>query len=183
MKPSRTQTPQYSPRLICAKLIAVVALLVLPNDGRASDYRYIDPQLLLIHDFANIVIPKDHASQVRAFINTGELSANSVPNAELDQIRSVAVSLLGERVSLVSQRQDATLLVQVRAYKAMNYAIRNGRHEAARGLILVGFCRLPAADTTTDCENMNYYYFADVEPIDLFQNVFTRSIDAVLPAP
>jgi hypothetical protein len=161
---------------------AITAMLALTDASQASDYRYINPQLLLIHDFADIVVPKDKASSVRAFINNGELSANSVPKAELDQIRSVAVSLLGERVSLASEQNDATLLVQIRAYKSMNYAIRNGNHEPAHGLILVGFCRLPVSDIKTDCENMNYYYFSDLEPLDLFQDVFTRSINAVLPA-
>jgi hypothetical protein len=173
--------PRYSFRLISAGVIAVIAALSLSSRCRASDYRYINPKLLLIHEFANITIPKDQASSVRAFINAGELSAKSVQKAELDQIRSVAVSLLGERVSLVPERKDATPLVQIRAYKAMNYAIRNGSHEPARGLILVAFCRLPAGDTSTDCENMNYYYFSDLEPIDLFQDLFTRSIDTVLP--
>jgi hypothetical protein len=167
-------------RLIFPSVVAVISALALSDSGRASDYRYIDPKLLLIREFANVTIPKDQASATRAFINTGELNANSVPKVELDQIHSIAVSLLGERVALVQERGDATLLVQIRAYKSMNYAIRNGSHEPAHGLILVGFCKLPAKDTTTDCENMNYYYFSDLEPSDLFQDVFTRSIDAVL---
>jgi hypothetical protein len=162
---------------------AATMMLTLTDASNAADHRYINPQLLLIHDFADIVIPKDKKSSVRAFINSGELSANGVPKAELDQIHSVAVSLLAERVSLAPERNDATLLVQIRAYKWMNYAIRNGDHEPAHGLILVSFCRLPIGDIKTDCENMNYYYFSDLEPLDLFQEVFTRSINAVLPAP
>ncbi len=174
--------PQYLLRLIFGGVIAIVASLAPSANGRASDCRYINPQLLLIHEVANIVVPRDKASSVGAFINTGELSANSLSKAELDQIHSVAVSLLGERVSLVPERSDATLLVQIRAYKSMNHAIRNESHEPAHGLILVAFCRLPVGDTITDCENMNHYYFSDLQPLDLFQDVFTRSINAVLLA-
>jgi hypothetical protein len=109
----------------------------------------------------------------------GDLPSNSVSEEELENIRATAVHQLGNKVSLVPQRQDANLLIQIRAYKSINYAIRNSKHMPAQGLILVAFCKLPASEATTDCENFNYYYFANQEPIDLFQKVFAMSLDSV----
>jgi hypothetical protein len=51
-------------------VVAAAWLLPLSDASEAYDYRYIDPQLLPIHEFASIVIPKDNAPSVRAFVKT-----------------------------------------------------------------------------------------------------------------
>lgn len=111
----------------------------------------------------------------------GPLSSNSVSVSDLGQIQNVAVHLLGGRVQLVPQKDNANLMVQTRMYQTKNYAVRNSKHEPAHGLVMISVCRFPIVTMASDCENLTFYYFADYQANDIFENVFTLWLNSVFP--
>jgi hypothetical protein len=106
-----------------------------------------------------------------------------MPSFEQDALRKRALDLLGSRVQLVPQKDEANLLVQIRMYQTKNYAVRSLRREPAHGLIMISVCKYPITAIAKDCENLTYFYFADYAANDIFQRVFVTWLDTVFPQP
>jgi hypothetical protein len=160
-------------------IVTILCALLSPNRAFSQDIVSADDEFVVYRDFSTIQVSKEQAASMRAFFDIGPPSANSVAN--LDEIRTIAVRLLAERVTLVPQKSDGNLLVQVRMYQTKNYAIRNPKREPAHGLVIASVCKYPITQIKADCENLTYYYFADYRAGDIFETVFKMWIDATFP--
>jgi hypothetical protein len=160
-------------------IVTILCALLSPDRASSKDLVSADDEFVVYRDFSTIQVSKEQAASMRAFLDFGLPGANSVAN--MDEIRTIAVRLLAERVTLVPQKSDGNLLVQVRMYQTKNYAIRNPKREPAHGLILAGACKYPITQMATDCGSLTYYYFADYREGDIFETVFKMWINATFP--
>jgi hypothetical protein len=91
---------------------------------------------------------------------------------------------LKSKVALVPRREDANLVAQVTMSPTMNIAIRNPKRAPARGFVILGICNFPIAATIAgDCDNLTYFYFADVKPGDIFQTIFAKWLNTIFVTP
>jgi hypothetical protein len=162
-------------------IVTMLCTLLAPDRASSQDPNPVsaDNEFVVYRDFSPIQVSKEQAASMRAFLDFGVPGANSVAN--LDEIRTIAVRLLAGRVTLVPQKSDGNLLIQVRMYQTKNYAIRNPKREPAHGLILAGACKYPIIQMATDCGSLTYYYFADYRDGDIFETVFKMWINATFP--
>ena len=167
---------------LCKTLLLASFVLAGSQSGRARDVAFQDDQLVVFHDFSTIVITEQQAIATRAFVEVGSREANSVPESELKSIHEIATHSLESKVHLVSEKQQANLLITSRMYQTTNYAIRNSKHERAHGLILLGVCKFPIAATDKDCDSLTFYYFADYPTDEIFQTVFNMWLARVFYA-
>jgi hypothetical protein len=152
----------------------------LSDSSRAQNVRSANDQFVVFQDFSDIVISERQTRAVRAFIDGGPLTSGSV-TASNPTLQTIASRSLESRVELVAKKEDTNLLVQLRMYQTMNYAIRNPKRKPSHGLIMVSVCKHPIVTIGTDCENLTYYYFADYDAADIFQTVFAMWLNAVFP--
>jgi hypothetical protein len=160
-------------------IVTILCALLSPDRASSQDLVSADDEFVVYRNFSTIKIPKEQAASMRAFLDFGLPGANSVAN--LDAIRTIAVRLLAERVTLVPQKSDGNFLVQVRMYQTKNYAIRNPKQEPAHGLILAGACTYPITQMAADCGSLTYHYFGDYRAGDIFETVFKMWINATFP--
>jgi hypothetical protein len=161
-------------------IMVLVSDVFLPSASAFSkELVSANEMFVVFRDFSNIVIPEQQIASLRVFFDAGSPSANDV--SEFDEIKAEAIRLLATRVKLVPQQADANLLVRTRMYQTTNYAIRNPSREPAHGFILVGACKLPIVTMASDCGSLTYYYFADYQDVDIFQNVLKMWLSSVFP--
>jgi hypothetical protein len=170
-----------------AYLLTLCALLLLvPNLGMAAT-NVLSPegQFVVTHNFSNIVIGEQQQRSVRAFVDVQTFASTDQGNlhtsSDRDEVRSLAIKSLGSIVQLASRKDDANIFVEILMYRTINYAIRNLKHEPAKGFILLGICKYPITKTANDCDNQTYFYFADYKLADVFEKVFGQWLDTVFP--
>jgi hypothetical protein len=162
-------------------LLVLLCILAGSQTARAREVLLQDDGFLVLHDFSNIVISEEQASTVRAFVEVGSLAENSVSETDLKAIFKTATHLLENKVRLVSEKQQANLLVVTRVYQTINPGYRNSKHEPTHGLILIGVCNYPIRATERDCDNLMLYYFADHRTDDIFQIAFDMWLRRAFP--
>jgi len=161
--------------------LSVLFILIYFDGAHATDVVLANDNFFVIHDFSNIQIPDNATDAVRAFVDAGPLSSNAVSAEDFAKVQSITSRLLQTKVHLVSNKEDANLLVQTRIYQSKDFHVRNSKREPSHGLIMISVCKFPIGAIATDCDNNEYYYFADHKAEDVFQNVFNMWLNTVFP--
>jgi hypothetical protein len=132
---------------------------------------------LITRDFGPIVISGADLKTARVFVEP----LRDFGPSEAIEFRQFTLDSLSAKVRVVQTRDDANYRILIRMEKFIDYAIRNSKHEPAHGLIVLSTCKWPIKETTSDCENMTYYYFADFANAESFHRVYRMWMDYVLP--
>src|SRR5580704_9471058 len=103
-EPFATRTAKVALMYRLVPIVTILCALLSPNRASSQDLVSADDELVVYRDFSTIQVSKEQAASMRAFLDFGPPSANSV--ASLDETRTIAVRLLAERVTLVPQKSD-----------------------------------------------------------------------------
>lgn len=161
-------------------LVLCAALLTTAGAAKATEIVSVNDELFIVHDYSKIAISEEKAKSTRLYIGDDQFLIDTLPTAERDQVRAIVLEGLKDKVQIVSRREDANLIVQVRMDQATNVRIRNPKRVAAHGLVMLSVCNFPIMATIAgDCDNLTYFYFADYKPSDIFRTVFDKWLSAI----
>jgi hypothetical protein len=165
-------------------LALCAAALALAGAARATEIVAMTDELLIVHDYSTIIVSAEQAKTAKLYIGADQFVIGTLPAAEQDAVRAIAIEGLKSKVALVPRRDDANLVAQVTMNPTMNIAIRNPKRVPAHGFVILGICNFPIAATIAgDCDNLTYFYFADVKASDIFQTIFAKWLNTKFPAP
>jgi hypothetical protein len=166
-----------TPRAI-AILALCVSVLATGGEASATDIVSVTDRAFVVHDYSNIVVSVEQARSARVYLGADQFVLGTLPAADQDEVRAIAIDGLKSKAQLVPRREDANLVVQVTINRAMNLAIRNPKRVPARGFVMLGICNFPITATVNgDCDNKTYFYFADYKAGDIFRTVFSKWLD------
>ena len=167
-----------------AKILALcAAALALVGGGRATNIVSVSDEFFIVHDYSVVTISADEAKSARLYIGADQFIVETLPAAEQDELRAVVIAGLKSRVQIVSRKEEANLVGQVRMNQTTNIAIRNPKRAPAHGFVMLGLCNYPITATiANDCDSLTYFYFADDKPSDIFRRIFAKWLEAKFPA-
>jgi hypothetical protein len=125
-------------------------------------------------DFARMTVSQSEAREQAFYFDVnGLVERTTLPGKEAGDVGKAAAALIvGSTFRLVSAKSEANYLIQIRADRLTNYAIRNQKREPSSGLVLIGLCRLPTADVAGDCGSLTFFYFATFHGVDVLNKAF-----------
>jgi hypothetical protein len=169
----------------CGAAILVFCALapVLADAASKPEIVAVSDELFVVHDYATITVSAERAKTAKLYIGDDQFVLGALPADQQSAVRATTLEGLKSKVSLVPRREDANLVAQVTVNPLVNIAIRSPKHMPARGFVMLGLCNFPIAATIAgDCDNLTYFYFADVKASDIFQTIFAKWLNAKFPA-
>jgi hypothetical protein len=167
-------------------LALCAAVLALAGAASATEIVSMTEEFFIVHDYSTITVSAERAKTAKLYIGDDQFVIGALPAADKDAVRAIAIEGLKSKVAaLVPRREDANLVAQVTMNPTKNIAIRNPKRMPAHGVMILGICNFPIAATIAgDCDNLTYFYFADVKPVDIFQTIFAKWLNTIfVPAP
>ncbi len=167
-----------------ATILAFCALAPMLADAASKpEIVAVTDELFVVHDYATITVSAERAKTAKLYIGDDQFVLGALSADEQSAVRATTLEGLKTKVTLVPRREDANLVAQVTMNPTMIIAIRNPKRIPAHGLVILGICNFPIAATVAgDCDNLTYFYFADVKPADIFQTIFAKWLNAKFPA-
>jgi hypothetical protein len=167
-----------------ATILAFCAVApVLANAASKPEIVTVTDELFVVHDYATITVSAERAKSAKLYIGDDQFVLGALPADEQSAVRATTLEGLKSKVTLVPRREDANLVAQVTINPTTIIAIRNPKRMPAHGFVMLGICNFPIAATIAgDCDNLTYFYFADVKASDIFQTIFAKWLNAKFPA-
>ncbi|WP_157100178.1 hypothetical protein [Rhodoplanes sp. Z2-YC6860] len=152
----------------------MVIFLTVTGQLTAHEVLSSSDEQRVLRDFSQITLANAAARDARAFFDVDKFVVQGLSAADNSELRKIARDGLSSRLHLVSTKDEANLLVQIRMGQRTNFAIRNPKNAPSQGYVMVSLCRYPIKDVSSDCENLQYDYFHDYRASEIFSTVFQK---------
>jgi hypothetical protein len=161
-------------------LLLATLVLLAPTHLEAVENVEIGKDFRIYRDFRDFKIQRHSL----VFFNDDKIFVGD--DAEQDRINTEKLRLLAREqlkpVLSFAPKNAAEYMLVLRMHYYTNYAIRNIERKPAKGLVLLGLCRLPANKTEDDCQSHTFYFFENHELNAVFNKVVGMWIDRIILA-
>jgi hypothetical protein len=160
-----------SPARNCVFFLSVALLLC--SRSAATEFVSWNGEFRIHRDFARMTVTQSEAREQAFYFDVnGLVERTTLPSQEAGDVGKAAAALVGSTFRLVPAKSEANYLIQIRADRLTNYAIRNQKREPSSGQVMISLCHLPIADVAGDCGNLTFFYFATFRGVDVLNKVF-----------